>query len=598
MKKFTFILFAMVLSGAIFAQQAKFAPLTAEQNAGEVKVQFDNQGASKVDTDTLYNFDETATLTSYGFGPDTWGAWTGHNEYGWSMFAEKFTTPAAGELNGFVYIPFTVYDAGSGVANFKVWDDNAGVPGTELASVTVNLADMTAQGLNNIDLASPIAVDGVFYCGFEIVYNTPVDTLVMVQTQTSAVNTFMFWDGTTWSDMPTATSGGITGSNLAIGARVNITFTDPLAEVTPSTWAAGGVETGSDLVSGTFTLTNSGAGTLTVSDVSGIAAPFTTTFVQGDVSLATDATYDFTFTFAPTAEGAAAATMQITTNGGVINIDLTGTGNAPVTGDMDGGFETNVNDYDMVLTGWAQHDEDGGATWGITDTEFTNSGYIGSFIAFNPANTTPALGAEWAANTGDRFGACFDAVTASAPNNDWLITPQTAVLNTGAKFQAYVQSITDQYGLERYAIWVSTTNTDIASFTKISAGEYLEAPTAGWSMIEYPLEAYVGDQVYVAVQVVSNDAFAFMIDDIVIDNPVSVANNVAAAVSVFPNPANNVITVANAENANITIINMVGAVVSTVENASANQTIDISELSNGTYFVRVDSEVFKINVAK
>jgi len=79
---------------------------------------------------------------------------------------------------------------------------------------------------------------------------------------------------------------------------------------------------------------------------------------------------------------------------------------------------------------------------------------------------------------------------------------------------------------------------------------------------------------------------------------VNVETNITSAISVFPNPANSVVTVANAENANIVILNMVGEVVANVENASANQTIDMSNLANGTYFVRVNAEVFKINLVK
>ncbi|HOE39484.1 MAG TPA: T9SS type A sorting domain-containing protein [Bacteroidales bacterium] len=74
--------------------------------------------------------------------------------------------------------------------------------------------------------------------------------------------------------------------------------------------------------------------------------------------------------------------------------------------------------------------------------------------------------------------------------------------------------------------------------------------------------------------------------------------NIAKAISVYPNPANNVLNVANAENANIVIVNMLGEVVANVNNASSNQNIDISKLANGTYFVKVDGEVFKINVVK
>ncbi len=74
--------------------------------------------------------------------------------------------------------------------------------------------------------------------------------------------------------------------------------------------------------------------------------------------------------------------------------------------------------------------------------------------------------------------------------------------------------------------------------------------------------------------------------------------NIAKAISVYPNPANNVLNVANAENENIEIYNMLGKLVVNVNNASANQSIDVSSLANGTYFVKVNGEVFKFNVVK
>lgn len=80
-------------------------------------------------------------------------------------------------------------------------------------------------------------------------------------------------------------------------------------------------------------------------------------------------------------------------------------------------------------------------------------------------------------HSGNRFGACFAATT--PPNNDWLITPQTNVLSSGANVKFWVKSYTADYGLERYAVWVSTTTTDISAFTKISEGNYLTAP-ATW----------------------------------------------------------------------------------------------------------------------
>ena len=81
-------------------------------------------------------------------------------------------------------------------------------------------------------------------------------------------------------------------------------------------------------------------------------------------------------------------------------------------------------------------------------------------------------------------------------------------------------------------------------------------------------------------------------------NVTSVEENIAEAVSVYPNPANDMFTVANAEGATIVVVNSLGQVVASIENAASNQTIDASNFANGTYFVKVNESVVKINVVK
>ena len=85
---------------------------------------------------------------------------------------------------------------------------------------------------------------------------------------------------------------------------------------------------------------------------------------------------------------------------------------------------------------------------------------------------------------------------------------------------------------------------------------------------------------------------------VTVDEPSHVEGFETKTISVYPNPASNVLTVANAENSDITILNILGKVVFKTNNSSANQIIDISYLPEGTYFIRVDSKVFKINVVK
>ncbi len=81
-------------------------------------------------------------------------------------------------------------------------------------------------------------------------------------------------------------------------------------------------------------------------------------------------------------------------------------------------------------------------------------------------------------------------------------------------------------------------------------------------------------------------------------SPVGINNTASQLVSLYPNPAKDLITISNAQNQNIYILNTLGETVTVFENAALNQTIDISKLSNGTYFVKVGSDVFKLNVVK
>lgn len=73
----------------------------------------------------------------------------------------------------------------------------------------------------------------------------------------------------------------------------------------------------------------------------------------------------------------------------------------------------------------------------------------------------------------------------------------------------------------------------------------------------------------------------------VIRGGVGIENIEADAIRVYPNPATDVINVANAEGSQVSVFDMSGRMVSFVENASANETIDASVLAKGMYIVRV-----------
>ena len=88
------------------------------------------------------------------------------------------------------------------------------------------------------------------------------------------------------------------------------------------------------------------------------------------------------------------------------------------------------------------------------------------------------------------------------------------------------------------------------------------------------------------------------LNDIIADCDASVDETLANSIEVYPNPTNGQISIVNAEGQNIVVINTLGQIVSSIENAAENQTIDMSGLCDGTYFVKVGASVVKVNVIR
>ena len=181
------------------------------------------------------------------------------------------------------------------------------------------------------------------------------------------------------------------------------------------------------------------------------------------------------------------------------------------------GFESYA-DFSLDLRPWTQYDGDGMTTWGVDSFEFPTQYYVGSFIAFNPNTTTPAAGSGWAPHGGNKFAVAFDAN--GDANDDWLITPP--IQSPGAlKFGFWARSVTAQYGLERFNVLISTTDKNPASFTLLNEDGYIEAPVA-WTKYEYPINVPANQIFYLAIQCVSDDAFAFFVDDVELAIPQSI----------------------------------------------------------------------------
>ena len=130
-----------------------------------------------------------------------------------------------------------------------------------------------------------------------------------------------------WKIVPKNASGEATGCETrSFTTTGGGTTNNPIAEVTPVVWNVGSMKVGSD-TSQVFILKNVGQGTLTVSNISSLTTPWSTTFNPAAVGLATGDQYMFGITFHPMVAGNYLETFEIYTNGGIKTILLQGSAN-------------------------------------------------------------------------------------------------------------------------------------------------------------------------------------------------------------------------------------------------------------------------------
>jgi len=327
-----------------------------------------------------------------------------------------------------------------------------------------------------------------------------------------------------------------------------------------------------------------------------ISVGSTVTFTDASTGTITSRSWSFNGG-APTSGSGTSHTITYNTVG-THNVSLTvsdGTDSDTKTGtvnvvDASNSFKMDFeasNDFDITFDPWTVNDVDTKETYAIDDVDFTHAGEAMAFIAFNPVPCTPTQTAP-APHGGDRFGACFAAIPSGGiVNNDWFISPKVQ-LSTNSSFKLWVKSHTDEWGLERYKIGVSTTTNDPASFTIISTGAYEEAPIV-WTEKTYDLSAYDNQEVYVSINCVSNDAFIFMIDDLEILTATTVVNNLDNnSIRIYPNPTTGIVNIEGINNYNeLQVLDIQGRIVMTINDFTS--TLNVSDLPKGNYIIKIIS---------
>ncbi|MHB8261909.1 MAG: T9SS type A sorting domain-containing protein [Bacteroidia bacterium] len=181
-------------------------------------------------TPNIYYADNVAPHDSgYAFGT---------NAYLDKAKAEKYTiTTSSYQLKA---IKAYLYVKGTNAVTFNVWNDNAGAPGTVVASQTVALSSLT-MGYNTITLSTPYTFTTTppysFYVGFNIPSGATGDTIAVgTNNGTNGVANAGFeqWSDNTWNPYTTVYVTNIDnfmfpiGCGPGLGAGIN--QLNPLAE--------------------------------------------------------------------------------------------------------------------------------------------------------------------------------------------------------------------------------------------------------------------------------------------------------------------------------------------------------------------------------
>lgn len=319
------------------------------------------------------------------------------------------------------------------------------------------------------------------------------------------------------------------------------------------------------------------------------AAPASGTVTPGNSDEVT-----VTFDAANMELGTYTATLRIVSNDpDNLQVDVPVTFEVTVGGTMTSvilDFESQ-EDFSLTFDPWTALDVDGGETYGFEGITFLHSYEPMAFIAFNPAATTPTLSddPELQPHGGVRFGAAMATVPPPF-NDDWLISPQTA-LGLNSSVSLWVKSYTDEYGLEKYNVLVSTTDMNPASFTSISGSTPMLAPV-DWTEVTFDLSAYDGQTVYVAIQCVSEDAWVFMVDDISIDFIVGTPENEEKInFSIYPNPVYNQMNITSGiEMTEVEIFNQLGQLVYSQVVKDTYFSLNTVGFNTGVYFVKIVTE--------
>lgn len=167
----------------------------------------------------------------------------------------------------------------------------------------------------------------------------------------------------------------------------------------------------------------------------------------------------------------------------------------------------------------------------------------------------------------------------------WLITPPLLLGAYGNQLSWKAKSHDPSYP-DDYIVLVSTTNTELASFTDTIGLVQEENFEWTYRQVDLVLEGYVSQTIYIAFVNNTVDGYILYMDSIhvVKEDPVSINEIEKLEFSVYPNPASDKIQIISPfDITSVRIINFSGQVVMKENNTE----LLISSLDSGVYYIEV-----------
>lgn len=184
---------------------------------------YDPNGGQVTSCDFYHHIGSGEYFTYYTFNGH-WGYWTGQNEYGWTEYAEEYSGLTYQWVHGVKFAVAKAHAGSTGATlTINIYTNNFGQPGSLLSSCYVNIADLTKDYWNYVELPSPVQTDGSFFVAYQVNYVSPADTFALYQVHDrtdGGTNTGWYNDGSNWYQYTNA------GLNTSLGISTRVCSTD------------------------------------------------------------------------------------------------------------------------------------------------------------------------------------------------------------------------------------------------------------------------------------------------------------------------------------------------------------------------------------